>query len=560
MASHNASRASQRREPRLQQIYPVGTWTKYHVGSTVVAIPEFDAESPLTTWRDGNDCWLKSRIPSLLPNPCVLSFEPGISTGSDFSWQDIVEYGDLLLEELLDRDTYGTFYDHPLFFICHGLGGLVFKRAMGVLYERFYDTAYQSLLSIISGVVFLGSPSPALNRPRDLKQVSTILKAITKLSKGSIERATRHITTTANISQKFSNSGFEAPVLSVYECKVSKVGKNVFSARQILVDQFLCETLTKRERIVGLQCTHEGIVINEPGKDGLIKILAAYIELALEFSLHTQPNRTAQRSTVQRNSESSITAATDLDDMDSASMQMEKISFSETSTLVSHGRRPSSDNDDLEAPTLSYKSATIEQPSTQLPCYLLASHQRNTEFVGREDVLAKMDQALLARKIEGHQDRGIPRMFALCGIGGLGKTTIAIEFAHSRKETFDAIFWVHAADTARLASDFVSIAEQLHLDSGGKGFVDQVIARNRVLQWLRNPTGRGSSGKDGKIRWLLIFDNAERPSDLGDYWPHSSASGGSILVTSRDPFTRSQIFFQSDQGNSTFSLIFIALC
>ena len=166
-----ADKSRRNTNTELKQIYPDNVSAKYDLKSTVVVIPAFDVPSVSATWRDGScGCWLSSRLPLMLSEPCVLSFEPGLEAmRNGFSWQDTIEYGDLLLEKLLDRDADGKFHEKSLFFIGHSLGGLILKRAMSVLYERFYDIAYQSLLSIISGAVFLGTPAPAINRPRDLK-------------------------------------------------------------------------------------------------------------------------------------------------------------------------------------------------------------------------------------------------------------------------------------------------------------------------------------------------------------------------------------------------------
>ena len=146
-----------------------------------------------------------------------------------------------------------------MFFLAHGLGGLVLKRTLGVLFERFYDPAYRPLIRVSSGVVFLGCPSPALNRPKDLDRVSTMLRAITKRSSKSSHRTVEHITIAANLSHKFEDTGIEAPVLSVYEMKMSKVGKSIFSPSQLLVDRDLCETMMRRERLLGVECTHDEI-------------------------------------------------------------------------------------------------------------------------------------------------------------------------------------------------------------------------------------------------------------------------------------------------------------
>ena len=133
-------------------------------------------------------------------------------------------------------------------------------------------------------------------------------------------------------------------------------------------------------------------------------------------------------------------------------------------------------------------------------------------------------------------------------MGGLGKTQIAIEYVYSRKHEFDAIFWVHAADPAKLANDFMQIAIRLDLAQSGD-LQDQVIARDLVLEWLS--TGQSGQSRSTQyastrvVKWLIVFDNAESLTDLRDYWPTGL---GSILVTSRDPLAKTQTYFYSPHG------------
>ena len=55
------------------------------------------------------------------------------------------------------------------------------------------------------------------------------------------------------------------------------------------------------------------------------------------------------------------------------------------------------------------------------------------------------------------------RQFALCGLGGLGKTEIALEFVLQHKDDYDAIFWVHADTVAKLNECYNDISIKLGL-------------------------------------------------------------------------------------------------
>lgn len=106
----------------------------------------------------------------------------------------------------------------------------------------------------------------------------------------------------------------------------------------------------------------------------------------------------------------------------------------------------------------------LETKKSRLPCFTLSQHP-NPDFVGRKDIFDVMDKHLLPRKMPGSRDVQSTRLFALCGMGGIGKTDLAVEYACSRKTKFGAIFWLEAGGVSQLTSDFGRIATQLGLES-----------------------------------------------------------------------------------------------
>lgn len=93
-----------------------------------------------------------------------------------------------------------------------------------------------------------------------------------------------------------------------------------------------------------------------------------------------------------------------------------------------------------------------ERRLAQLPCFMMETPVRNRDFYGRQDALLQLDQHLLIPSAEADFSREpqSPRHVAICGIGGVGKTSIAIEYAFSRRDMFDAIFWIRADEPAKL--------------------------------------------------------------------------------------------------------------
>lgn len=128
-------------------------------------------------------------------------------------------------------------------------------------------------------------------------------------------------------------------------------------------------------------------------------------------------------------------------------------------------------------------------------------------------------------------------------MGGIGKTDLAVEYAFSRRNKFDAILWLDAGGPAQLASDFGRIPSQLGLESAGEA-KDLESSIQLAKAWLTRPQSP-SDGCEEKTSWLLIFDNADNLDDITEYVPHNG--NGSVLVTSRDPFAKEQ-FFSNGSG------------
>jgi tetratricopeptide (TPR) repeat protein len=128
-------------------------------------------------------------------------------------------------------------------------------------------------------------------------------------------------------------------------------------------------------------------------------------------------------------------------------------------------------------------------------------------FTGRESVLAQLQKALAARG-----------RAALSGLGGMGKTQTALEYAHRHLENYDHIFLVSAASREGLLSGYVTIAGLLKLPSAGAQ--DQTLVVDAVKCWL------GSYE-----RCLLILDNADDLAIIRPFIP--PGKNGHILLTSR---------------------------
>ncbi|THV53236.1 hypothetical protein BGAL_0056g00340 [Botrytis galanthina] len=166
----------------------------------------------------------------------------------------------------------------------------------------------------------------------------------------------------------------------------------------------------------------------------------------------------------------------------------------------------------------------------------LASFPEATQFVAREKELSEMYELL--------QDHSSRSCVTLHGLGGMGKTQLAVTYAKRHKEKYTAIFWLNANDKDSLKLSFRGIAQQImkqHPSTTILPSVDQDEdldqAISAVKDWLDSPQN---------TKWLMIYDNLDNPKtsnnldklavDIRQFFPR--ADHGSIIITTRSSQVR----------------------
>lgn len=150
---------------------------------------------------------------------------------------------------------------------------------------------------------------------------------------------------------------------------------------------------------------------------------------------------------------------------------------------------------------------TIPEP-TDLPPGSRLELGRNPTFVGREVELQKLAEMLL------HNPTGDAAVITT-GFGGVGKTQLAIEFAHRYGQYFRGVHWI-SAQSGDLRPDIATCGVKMGLD------LPQELAgkvETTLQEWERRPDR------------LIIVDNAENPAVFSEVWPQLSKSR--VLITSR---------------------------
>ncbi len=138
---------------------------------------------------------------------------------------------------------------------------------------------------------------------------------------------------------------------------------------------------------------------------------------------------------------------------------------------------------------------------------------RNPNFTGRGPELEKLARALAAG--------AAVTVHSVHGMGGVGKTQLATEYAHAHATDYDLVWWVAAEEPASIPDQFAALAARLGLDP---------VADPEALQALVHDRLRSVPG------WLLIFDNADRVEDIGPWLPTGPLPPGipgHVIVTTR---------------------------
>ena len=137
---------------------------------------------------------------------------------------------------------------------------------------------------------------------------------------------------------------------------------------------------------------------------------------------------------------------------------------------------------------------------------------RSAVLAGREPLLANLDTRLAPGP-----GRPAPRVVVLCGLGGAGKTTVAVEYAHRLLGEVGVCWQFAAEDPAILAAEFGVLAAQL-------GAREAVDARDPVAA-VHAVLARSQAG------WLLVFDNVPDLASVEAFLP--PAGPGRVLITSQ---------------------------
>lgn len=124
-----------------------------------------------------------------------------------------------------------------------------------------------------------------------------------------------------------------------------------------------------------------------------------------------------------------------------------------------------------------HRAPVVDFPIFRVP------YSANPRFTGRDG------EMLYLREQFNRDLGGRPNSCVIHGLGGMGKTQLAIEYAYRFRDEFDAVFWLNAETDFELSKDYANIARQLEL-------TDNLADQNRCAEYVRgwlNKTGQSLS-------------------------------------------------------------------
>ncbi|MCJ1384991.1 hypothetical protein MMC17_008109 [Xylographa soralifera] len=486
----------------------------------------------------------------------VSIFDHDMRLDEQMSWEDFLAKRSSLLEFVYD--IYSDKKTTPLILIGHALGGLLIKEMLWAIRQqphRFHD-----FLETISGIIFVATPHITKSDQASLESFSRILKADLKsVTKKTINK--RDMSYLAFPGMRFEEVGMQIAILSIFETQETRLRGPVFRTKSyVLVPRESVRTKADKEELVEL--ASELSLVFDGSDNALVHRCMADFISRTTLEGHLRLQKVFEPSVVDGFQRPSVRPKLSL----SSSMRQQTGSssdaFTPRSSFTPNSPSARTDNSPKNSFTTEGSYEIIKPtrpalwpPHSLWPCLIFNQHLRNPNFHGRENVLKLLADHLLPTSTtpQNSSSKKPLKTFVIYGLGGMGKTQIAAEFAHRYKAQFDAIFLINADDTDKLDFSFGQIAERLGFLTDASSKSPQ-ISRDFVKTWLETPVKTmpfSTTESDPFIQhtkpasWLIVFDNVDDPYHLYDYWPHDGQ--GSVLVTSKDPKIKS-VSYIGDAG------------
>ncbi|XTI83742.1 P-loop containing nucleoside triphosphate hydrolase protein [Cenococcum geophilum] len=376
----------------------------------------------------------------------------------------------------------------------HSLGGLVCENAL-VIADQRPEKHLKSILELTRGIVFLGTPHHGSSLARWAEMLARSIGLFKQTNPEILQVLKTDSEVLAHIQDSFhtmirSRAGATLPLIDITcfyeELPLPGVGTVVPSHSAILPGYIPIGIRNNHINMTKFENANDpGFAIFAGELRRWVKHLAAVENTGVPEVITAQPSQAEQR-------------------QDRAQLPFPHITFSGPENYGSQvGYNTGSVTNNFNLPT--------ERPETPPIPLSTVPFSRDPDFVERKTMLDQI-----------HSKCSMPASrTALVGLGGVGKSQLAIEYSYRVREQSPGtwVFWIHASNAARFEQSFCDVADQVKLPGRRNPKIDIFKA---VHDWLRDE-------KHG--RWIVVLDNADDARFLVESAPtRQSAQAGSVTT------------------------------
>ncbi|KAF4893329.1 Protein SERAC1 [Colletotrichum fructicola] len=419
------------------------------------------------TWtaHGATEPWPKMLLPAEIPDARILTFgydADVVNLKDVVSTNRIANHSWKLLTDLARVRENDETNNRPIIFVCHSLGGLVCEDAL--VTSRYRPNGHlQAIVNSTRGIVFLGTPHHgaglAIWADHFLKWISIFKQT----NKSIVKTLRRDSEVLARIQDSFhtiiqsrnrdTNTSIEITCF-FEELPIPGVGLVVPQDSAVIPGYIP----------IGIHSNHQDMARFANGDDSGFKSVCAELQRWMK-GLRSRRNEAAP-------------------------------------ATLSH------------RPNMMTELSHVELQAGR-GAHFMVRGPKNCNFVGRSQILDRLKEEFghgARCKVFGGRSRA-----CLYGLGGVGKTQIALQYVYWLHETRPdfSIFWVHASSEARFRQSFEDIAEECDIPGRHAPSVNVLsLVQTWLRQQLRHP-------------WLLVLDNAD---DEFLFYPKSPSSAGSFAT------------------------------
>ncbi|KAH8769122.1 hypothetical protein F5883DRAFT_714206 [Diaporthe sp. PMI_573] len=477
----------------LSTIWPVpqedGQDNKSHESSNldIVLVHGLNGDS-YTTWTEDTVFWPHDLLPNVLPKARIMTFGYNANLFVETGCGDIHDFAETLISEvLMERSGCES---RPLVFIGHSMGGLVIKRALVIAKTK---PRFEVVLESTRLLVFMGTPHAG----SALANWGAFVSSVWAAARGSCPTpSTKQLSegseTLSTICSDFIDIATRLKIITFYETKPTP-------GWGLIVEKHSAKISHPSEVVVvDLDADHRGLPRFQGAEDPRFKRFMGHIKHWMEYSVGPVSASVSASvpASVPASAPSSVTPSVP------ASVPA-SVPVSVSASVPS-----------------SVPSSVPASVPTSVPGHLQSlSNLPNfpeRSFFPRNDEI-KAIKATFNRDVE----------LGLCvhylyGAGGVGKSSIALEYGWTQRHDKYHVFWMHARQEPKLMQDIDSISQTLLFPDDDNN--EQLSSAELFQRWLSQNS-----------RWLLIFDEVENLNFVKKrYWPKDSTHGR-ILLTTKNP-------------------------